>query len=107
MTRKKHEFSIWLGQAFIQSHFESNGRVSKTAVFWSRSISLLISILVLSLNLKPLSQDINLRGINAFDQWGVELGKHLAEAYAENLVSDGTNNQITNVAGLVQKWREK
>lgn len=46
-------------------------------------------------------------GINAFDQWGVELGKHLAEAYAENLVSDGTNNQITNVAGLVQKWREK
>ncbi|SVE32010.1 uncharacterized protein METZ01_LOCUS484864 [marine metagenome] len=46
-------------------------------------------------------------GINAFDQWGVELGKHLAEAYAERLVSDGANNQVTNVADLVQKWREK
>ena len=46
-------------------------------------------------------------GINAFDQWGVEFGKHLAGAYAETLIDDGTNNQITNVARLVQKWREK
>ena len=46
-------------------------------------------------------------GINAFDQWGVELGKHLAESYAGALVGRGKNDQITNVAQLIQKWREK
>jgi glucose-6-phosphate isomerase len=46
-------------------------------------------------------------GINAFDQWGVELGKHLAESYAGALVGRGKNDRITNVAQLIQKWREK
>jgi glucose-6-phosphate isomerase len=46
-------------------------------------------------------------GINAFDQWGVELGKQLAESYAGTLVGRGKNDRITNVAQLIQKWREK
>ena len=46
-------------------------------------------------------------GINAFDQWGVELGKQLAKSYAGTLVGRGKNDQVTNVAQLIQKWQEK
>ena len=46
-------------------------------------------------------------GINAFDQCGVELGKRLAESYAGTLLGGSKDNQITNVAQLIQKWRDK
>jgi glucose-6-phosphate isomerase len=46
-------------------------------------------------------------GINAFDQWGVELGKHLAESYAGALLGRRKKDQITDVALYIQKSREK
>ena len=38
---------------------------------------------------------------------GVELGKQLAKSYAGTLVGRGKNDQVTNVAQLIQKWQEK
>ncbi len=47
-------------------------------------------------------------GINSFDQWGVELGKKLADTLAPAVERPAENPGATGVAGLlgyVQKWR--
>jgi glucose-6-phosphate isomerase len=47
-------------------------------------------------------------GINAFDQWGVELGKKLADSLAPALEHPGTANVEASLRGLlaqVAKWR--
>ena len=41
-------------------------------------------------------------GINSFDQWGVELGKHLAENIRQSLVSGDYIAQDSSTAGLLQ-----
>jgi glucose-6-phosphate isomerase len=47
-------------------------------------------------------------GINAFDQWGVELGKKLADSLAPALENPATAKVETSLSGLlgyVAKWR--
>jgi glucose-6-phosphate isomerase len=47
-------------------------------------------------------------GINAFDQWGVELGKKLADSLApalENPASAHVDSSLSGLLGYVAKWR--
>ena len=47
-------------------------------------------------------------GINAFDQWGVELGKKLADSLApalENPASVTVENSLKGLLDQVVKWR--
>ena len=48
-------------------------------------------------------------GINAFDQWGVELGKKMAESLApavENPAAANVDPAMKNLLGYVSKWRK-
>jgi glucose-6-phosphate isomerase len=48
-------------------------------------------------------------GINAFDQWGVELGKKLAERLAplvrDPQVTDGASESVRRLVGVLAQWR--
>ena len=48
-------------------------------------------------------------GINAFDQWGVELGKRLAEQLAPAVQDPGGGHaapaSVMKLLGTVEKWR--
>jgi glucose-6-phosphate isomerase len=49
-------------------------------------------------------------GINAFDQWGVELGKKLADSMTpavQNPTARGADASLKNLLGHVAKWREE
>jgi glucose-6-phosphate isomerase len=47
-------------------------------------------------------------GINAFDQWGVELGKKLADSLIPSVIDPKSANADASLRGLlahVEKWR--
>jgi glucose-6-phosphate isomerase len=44
-------------------------------------------------------------GINSFDQWGVELGKELAQKLDRALVADSAAGLDPSTAGLIAHWR--
>jgi glucose-6-phosphate isomerase len=47
-------------------------------------------------------------GINAFDQWGVELGKKLADSLApavEGAGGDGADASLRGLLARIGKWR--
>lgn len=46
-------------------------------------------------------------GINAFDQWGVELGKELAEGVLASLKSGGTAGVAASLAGTLHEVQER
>ena len=43
--------------------------------------------------------------INSFDQWGVELGKDLAESITENLNGKGQTSYDSSTAGLISRYQ--
>jgi glucose-6-phosphate isomerase len=46
-------------------------------------------------------------GINAFDQWGVELGKKLADSLAPSVENPAiaTDERLAPLLGYVARWR--
>ena len=44
-------------------------------------------------------------GINAFDQWGVELSKALATGFAEQLSAAAPSEELPGIGKIIRDWR--
>ena len=58
--------------------------------------------------LSRLRQRLALRGINSFDQWGVELGKQLAKVILPELAGTGTvSSHDSSTNGLINDFKKR
>jgi glucose-6-phosphate isomerase len=46
-------------------------------------------------------------GIDSFDQWGVELGKVLAQRIIPELTSNGAPSHDSSTSALIQRYRQR
>jgi glucose-6-phosphate isomerase len=94
--------------ALVPHKVHPGGRPSSLVVFELLDARMLGRLVALYEH-KVFAQSV-LWGVNAFDQWGVELGKKLAERLAPAVrdpaaAAGGTSTVLRSLLGRIAKWR--